>query len=156
MNIKKISLVVLIFLAGLKIGTSQAFADNDTKAAFEMLKSSQKLNNARIKIAIENKIHKTTPNYKRKKIIVANKYSNSKKTNLVTIQKVVENNKKQGFIMKYEPDHPASNKNGYVKYPVIEELVENADIKEAEQSHAANLSIIKLISDIKNKTLEAL
>jgi flagellar basal-body rod protein FlgC len=47
------------------------------------------------------------------------------------------------FQMRYEPGHPAADSRGYVRAPNVNPLIEMADMREAERSYEANLSVVK-------------
>jgi flagellar basal-body rod protein FlgC len=57
-------------------------------------------------------------------------------------------------ILKYEPEHPDANKDGYVAYPNINPVVEMVDLIEAMRSYEANISAFKTQKDIDTKTLD--
>lgn len=59
-------------------------------------------------------------------------------------------------VMKYEPEHPDANKDGYVAYPNINPVIEMTDLIEATRSYEANLSAFKTQKDIDTKTLDIL
>lgn len=59
-------------------------------------------------------------------------------------------------IMKYEPNHPDANKDGYVAYPNINPVVEMVDLIEAMRSYEANLSSFETHKAIDNKTIDIL
>lgn len=60
------------------------------------------------------------------------------------------------FILKYEPGHPAADKNGYVKYPNVNEVIEMADMREANRSYEANLQIMKQTRELMSQTINML
>jgi flagellar basal-body rod protein FlgC len=59
-------------------------------------------------------------------------------------------------IMKYEPDHPDANKDGYVAYPDINPVIEMVDLIEAMRSYEANVSAFKTQKEIDTQTLDIL
>lgn len=59
-------------------------------------------------------------------------------------------------VMKYEPNHPDANKDGYVAYPNINPVVEMVDLIEAMRSYEANLSAFQTHKAIDNKTIDIL
>jgi flagellar basal-body rod protein FlgC len=63
---------------------------------------------------------------------------------------------KDAPIMKYEPDHPDANKDGYVAYPNINPVIEMVDLIEAMRSYEANVASFKSQKDMDTKTLEIL
>ena len=60
------------------------------------------------------------------------------------------------FRTKYEPGHPAADRNGYVKYPNVNPLVEMTDMREAQRSYEANLNVIGATRRMIQRTLDLL
>lgn len=63
---------------------------------------------------------------------------------------------KSDFGMRFEPGHPAADKNGYVKTPNVNGMIEAMDMREAQRSYEANLNVIKSARRMLAKTLEIL
>ncbi|AQS40946.1 MAG: Flagellar basal-body rod protein flgC [Candidatus Tokpelaia hoelldobleri] len=59
-------------------------------------------------------------------------------------------------IVRFEPGHPAADKNGYVKYPNVSAIVEMADMREANRSYEANLQIIRQARELVTQTIDLL
>jgi len=59
-------------------------------------------------------------------------------------------------ILKYEPNHPDANKDGYVAYPDINPVIEMVDLIEATKSYEANLAAFQTHKSIDTKTLDIL
>jgi flagellar basal-body rod protein FlgC len=57
-------------------------------------------------------------------------------------------------ILKYEPNHPEANKDGYVAYPDINVMAEMADMIEAQRAYEANISALNTTKGMAIKTLE--
>lgn len=57
-------------------------------------------------------------------------------------------------LLKYEPDHPEADDNGYVAYPNINLMVEMADMIQANRSYDANVSALNATKDMALKALE--
>jgi len=72
----------------------------------------------------------------------------------VGIKQIVES--KEEPIMKFEPDHPDANDDGYVAYPNINPVIEMVDLIEAMRSYEANVSAFTTHKSIDTKTLEIL
>ncbi|WP_428024102.1 flagellar basal body rod protein FlgC [Arcobacter sp.] len=72
----------------------------------------------------------------------------------VGIKQIVES--KEEPIMKFEPDHPDANEDGYVAYPNINPVIEMVDLIEAMRSYEANVSAFTTHKSIDSKTLEIL
>ena len=60
------------------------------------------------------------------------------------------------FTLRYDPSHPAANAEGYVKLPNVNSLVEIMDMREAERSYSANLSVMQATRSMLSHTLELL
>lgn len=60
------------------------------------------------------------------------------------------------FRNKYEPSHPAADANGYVKYPNVNSLVEQTDMREAQRSYEANLNVISATRRMLQRTIDIL
>jgi flagellar basal-body rod protein FlgC len=56
----------------------------------------------------------------------------------VIVDKIVRDDSKP--VLKYEPNNPDADKNGYVAYPNINPVVEMADLIEATRSYQANVA----------------
>jgi flagellar basal-body rod protein FlgC len=60
------------------------------------------------------------------------------------------------FQERYEPGHPAADKNGYVKYPNVDPLVEGMDMREAQRTYEANLNVVSATRQMLGRTLDIL
>ena len=60
------------------------------------------------------------------------------------------------FRLKYEPDHPAANAEGYVKYPNVNSLIEVMDSREAGRSYEANLGMMDQSRTMVMRTIDML
>ena len=60
------------------------------------------------------------------------------------------------FERHYDPAHPAADKDGYVMVPNVNPLVELMDMREAQQSYQANLSVIDAAKSMLSHTLDLL
>jgi flagellar basal-body rod protein FlgC len=56
----------------------------------------------------------------------------------------------------YMPGHPAADEKGYVKLPNVNTLVEMMDMREAQRSYEANLSVIDNSRAMAQRTLDLL
>lgn len=72
----------------------------------------------------------------------------------VGIKQIVE--AKDQPIMKFEPEHPDANEDGYVAYPNINPVVEMVDLIEAMRTYEANVSAFTTQKTIDTKTLDIL
>ena len=63
---------------------------------------------------------------------------------------------KTAFNIEHDPGNPAADKDGYVKTPNVNMLVEMADMREANRSYEANLQTIKQTRDLISATMDLL
>jgi len=68
--------------------------------------------------------------------------------------KEIGNYQKEDSILKYEPNHPDANKDGYVAYPNINPVIEMVDLIEAMRSYEANVSAFKTQKEMDTATLD--
>lgn len=84
----------------------------------------------------------------------SNKESSNTNLNGVGVSSIKDSNDKP--IMKYEPNHPHSNEEGYVAYPNINPVIEMVNLIEAQRSYEANLASFNTHKNIDNKTIDIL
>jgi flagellar basal-body rod protein FlgC len=72
----------------------------------------------------------------------------------VIVDKVVRDDSKPQ--MRYEPNHPDADANGYVAYPNINPVVEMADLVEATRSYQANVAAFQSAKDMANSAISLL
>lgn len=141
----------------------QSFAEGDAlKKAIKVAEHGSKFQAQRLKVIAENLANEhttsTTPGgdpYRRKRIHAKNNYDKKHATRLIKVKKYSEDTKTP-FDLRYDPNHPAADLNGYVKYPNVSKEIERADSLEAERSYSANLSVIETVKSMQTKTLEIL
>ena len=57
---------------------------------------------------------------------------------------------------KYDPGNPAADTDGYVQMPNVNPVVELMDMRDAQQSYQANLSVIDAAKSMISHTLDLL
>jgi flagellar basal-body rod protein FlgC len=60
------------------------------------------------------------------------------------------------FELKYDPSHPAANADGYIMLPNVNPIIEMADMREAQRSYDANLSVIETSVGMLKQTIAVL
>jgi flagellar basal-body rod protein FlgC len=60
------------------------------------------------------------------------------------------------FRVRYEPNNPAADAAGNVKYPNVNSVVEMTDLRDAQRSYEANLNIIGATRRMIQRTLDIL
>ena len=63
---------------------------------------------------------------------------------------------KSDFRMQYDPGNPAADKQGYVKLPNVNSLVEIMDMREAQRSYEANLNVMDASKTMMSRTIDLL
>jgi flagellar basal-body rod protein FlgC len=99
----------------------------------------------------------TNPNadpYQRK--LISFQESVDKATGAATVEPGPITGDPTPFRSVYDPSHPAADANGYVKMPNVTELVEVADMREAQRSYEANLAALGQARSMIAKTLDIL
>lgn len=92
--------------------------------------------------------------YRRQVVTFKNYVDEATGAQLVKVDKVLPD--RSPFQMKYMPDHPAANAEGYVAMPNVDPLVEMMDMKEAQRSYDANMSMMQTARDMNSKILDVL
>lgn len=92
--------------------------------------------------------------YRRQVVTFKNYVDEATDAQLVKVDKVLPD--RSPFQMKYMPDHPAANAEGYVAMPNVNPLVEMMDMKEAQRSYDANMSMMQTARDMNSKILDVL
>ena len=78
--------------------------------------------------------------YRRKVPTVTQGFDRELNVNLVESGKTVED--KSDFRSQYDPGNPTADTKGYVKLPNVDPLIEIMDMKEAQRSYEANLTVM--------------
>ena len=60
------------------------------------------------------------------------------------------------FQSRYEPDHPAADEHGYVRYPNVNSLIETMDMREAQRTYEANLNVVTVTRQMLGQTINIL
>lgn len=92
--------------------------------------------------------------YRRQVVTFKNYVDEATGAQLLKVDKVLPD--RSPFQMKYMPDHPAANAEGYVAMPNVNPLVEMMDMKEAQRSYDANMSMMQTARDMNSKILDVL
>lgn len=90
--------------------------------------------------------------FRRKTIIFDNVLDRGMNADLVKVAKIGRD--RSDFQTAYEPHHPLADENGYVKKPNVNALIEMTDMREAERSYEANLSVIESSKSLIQRTID--
>lgn len=92
--------------------------------------------------------------YRRKTVTFENELDRTSGVNLVKVRDVGVD--RAAFRTEYEPGNPAADKQGMVKMPNVNILMEMSDMREANRSYEANLQVVKETRDLFSMTLDLL
>lgn len=92
--------------------------------------------------------------YRRKIPTFTTEFNRAVGADVVELGKTVTD--KSDFQLKYEPGHPAADKNGNVKYPNVNSLVEMTDMRDAQRSYQANVNVITATRAMLQRTIDIL
>jgi flagellar basal-body rod protein FlgC len=68
----------------------------------------------------------------------------------------IQPDSKKPFPLKYMPDHPGANEDGYVMMPNVDTLIETMDMREAQRSYEANLGMLDQSKSMMMSTISIL
>ncbi|CCG39659.1 flagellar basal body rod protein FlgC [Magnetospirillum molischianum] len=92
--------------------------------------------------------------YRRKVVTFKNELDRSTGINKVKVDKVQGDS--SDFQRRYDPKHPAADREGYVLTPNINPLIEMMDMREAQRSYEANMNVINTSRTLLSRTVEML
>ena len=92
--------------------------------------------------------------YRRKVVLFKNVLDRELQAKKVQVDKIVQD--KTEFSKKFDPAHPAADADGYVLLPNVNGLVEMMDMREAQRSYEANLSVIEVSKGMLVRTIDLL
>ncbi len=92
--------------------------------------------------------------YRRKIVSFTSELDRATGAELVTIRRYDVD--RSDFTLRYLPQHPAADERGYVKFPNVNPLVELMDMREAQRSYEANLSVLSSARNMLQRTIDLL
>lgn len=131
---------------------------DDLFKTFRISAAGMKAQGSRLRVISENLANAnsmpTEPGqmpYRRKVVTFKNELDRATGADLVSVDRISTDI--SAFKLKYDPAHPAADENGYVKAPNVNSLIEMSDMREAQRSYEANLSVIKASKTMIQNTL---
>jgi flagellar basal-body rod protein FlgC len=92
--------------------------------------------------------------YRRKIPTVTTNFDQELGATMVTPGKTIED--KSEFRSQYDPGNPSADKTGYIKLPNVDPLVEIMDMREAQRSYEADLTVMDATKSMLSKTVDLL
>lgn len=93
--------------------------------------------------------------YARKMITFKNVLDRESGLNLVKVDNIKQD-PNADFNLKYMPDHPAANEEGYVQMPNVNVLIEMSDMREAQRTYEANMGMMENSRNIASRMIDML
>ena len=92
--------------------------------------------------------------YRRKMLTFKNVLDRASGVELVRPDKVIRD--KSEFQKRFDPSHPGADADGYVQVPNVNSLIEVMDMRQAQRSYEANLSVIEVAKTMLLRTIDIL
>ena len=137
----------------------ERIAADSLEASIKISSSGMQAQSQRLKVISQNiansNVTGKTPNknpYRRRIIFFQNVYDPKIDTKILKVSSIQEDQSE--FTLKYEPNHPAADNRGMVKYPNVNIIIETVDSKEAQRTFDANVNSLEIAKSNQNKILE--
>jgi flagellar basal-body rod protein FlgC len=92
--------------------------------------------------------------YRRKMLTFKTVLDRASGVALVQPDKVIKD--KAEFQKRFDPSHPGADADGYVMAPNVNSLIEAMDMRQAQRSYEANLSVIEVAKSMLLRTIDIL
>jgi len=133
----------------------------DFTTSMAIAASGMRTQSERMKVIAENIANAnstaTTPGgepYRRKIATVTASFDRELGANLVASGKTIED--KSEFKSQYDPGNPNADAQGYVKLPNVNPLVEIMDMRQAQRSFEADLTVMDATKQMLSRTVDLL
>ena len=133
----------------------------DFSTSMTVAASGMRAQSERMKIIAQNlaNANSTSPSangdpYRRQIATVKSEFDRQLNATVVTSGKPVAD--MTDFHMQYDPGNPTADKQGYVKMPNVNSLVEIMDMREAQSSYEADLTVMDATKSMLSRTVDLL
>ena len=92
--------------------------------------------------------------YRRKVVTFQNAMDRELGVDTVRVRRVTED--PSAFGLRFDPNHPAADENGYYRTPNVKGLIETMDMLEAQRTYQANVSVIDNTRRMVSTTIDLL
>ena len=130
----------------------------DLSKALSISASGMTAQGTRLRVIAENLANQDTTGptagadpYRRKTVTFADRMDRQQGLRLVQVEQVGQD--PSAFPLRYDPANPAANPQGYVKLPNVNSFIEMMDMREAERSYDANLSVMQATRSMLTRTI---
>jgi len=133
----------------------------DLTKALDISAAGMDVQTTRLRVIAENLANQDTTGstpgadaYRRKTISFANRMDEALGVDTVRVRKIGRD--QSDLPLRYDPSHPAANKEGYVKVSNVNSFVEVMDMREAERSYSANLQVMQVTRGMLTRAIDLL
>ena len=133
----------------------------DLAKALDISASGMTAQTTRLRVIAENLANQDTTGstpgaapYQRKTVTFDDAIDHSTGAAQVRVKKVGRDTSE--FPLRYDPSHPAADSRGYVRTPNVNSFVEVMDMREAQRTYNANLSVMQVSRGMLTRTIEML
>lgn len=134
---------------------------DDISTAMQIAASGLRAQSARIRITAENIANANSTAeapgldpYRRQVPVFSSYLDQETGADLVKLSRVTLDPTE--FTLRFDPNHPAANEEGYIALPNVNPLVEMMDLREAQRSYEANLGAMDTMRSMAASTLRIL
>ncbi|MBI1778649.1 MAG: flagellar basal body rod protein FlgC [Proteobacteria bacterium] len=129
--------------------------------AINVAASGMKAQSTRLRVVSENLANADTMigadgvnPYRRRLVNFKNELDRASGARLVRVGEVALD--RSDYKMEYNPTHPSADPDGYVRMPNVNSLVEIMDMREAQRSYDANVTMIENSRSMLQRTVDLL
>jgi flagellar basal-body rod protein FlgC len=133
----------------------------DFSTSMTVAASGMRAQSERMKIIAENIANANSTSqvpggdpYRRKIATVRSNFDQELGANLVQSGKPVPD--MTNFRTQYDPGNPNADKQGYVKLPNVDSLIEVMDMREAQRSYEADITVMDATKSMQSRTVDLL
>lgn len=133
----------------------------DLERAITISAAGMKAQGVRLRVIAENlaNVNTTaeTPGdlpYRRKVVVFKNELNRAMGIDNVRAAKIGVD--KTDFQRRYDPSHPSADADGYVLLPNVNPMIETMDMREAQRTYEANVSVIESSRAMLTRTIQLL
>lgn len=133
----------------------------DLATSMAVAASGMRAQSTRMRIIAENiaNANSTSPTpggdpYRRKVATMTSDFDRELNATVVKAGKPIDDT--SAFRSQYDPGNPAADKQGYVKLPNVDPLIEVMDMREAQRSYEADLNVMDATKSMLSRTVDLL
>ena len=133
----------------------------DLNKALNISAAGMDVQTTRLRVIAENLANQDTTGsspgadaYRRKTITFEDRVDSATGDPTVQVKQIGQDSSPQ--TERYDPSNPAADARGYVKVPNVNSFIEVMDMREAERSYSANLSVLQATRTMLDRTIALL